>query len=137
MKSRLSLILLPLLLLLLNSNLTAQTKYPYEAIKGKDTTVTMLKSQAVYLNQTIAKQRERITEYKIVTDSLQKSNKELDSLFFEAGKVAVYYKFETEKLQKENHMLYTDRRKRVIADVYMITVWTLVGAFGIHSIITQ
>ena len=130
-------ILLPLLLLLLNSSLTAQTRYPYEAIKGKDTTVTMLKSQAVYLNQTIAKQRERINEYKIITDSLQKSNKELDSSFFEAGKIAVYYKFETEKLQKQNHILSTDRRKRVVVDAYMITVWTLVGAFGIHSIITQ
>ena len=97
----------------------------------------MLKSQAVYLNQTIAKQREKINEYKIVTDSLQKSNKELDSSFFEAGKIAVYYKFETEKLQKQNHILSTDRRKRVVVDAYMLTVWTLVGAFGIHSIITR
>lgn len=121
----------------MSSNLTAQTKYPYEAIRGKDTTVTLLKSQAVYLNQTIARQREKINEYKIATDSLQKSNKELDSLFFEAGKAAVYYKFETEKLQIENIKLSTDRRKRVMVDTYALAVWTLVGAFGLHSIITR
>jgi pyruvate/2-oxoglutarate dehydrogenase complex dihydrolipoamide dehydrogenase (E3) component len=121
----------------LSSNLTAQTKYPYEAIRGKDTTVTLLKSQAVYLNQTIAKQREKINEYKITTDSLQKSNKELDSLFFEVGKAAVYYKFEAEKLQIKNAKLSVDKRKRTMIDVYMTTVWTLVGAFGIHSIITR
>jgi hypothetical protein len=97
----------------------------------------MLKSQAVYLNQTIAKQREKLAEYKSVNDSLYKSNKDLDSLFFEAGKVAVYYKFETEKLQKENIKLNTDRKKRVWVDVYIGTIWTLVGAFGLHSILTQ
>jgi len=121
----------------LSSNLTAQTKYPYEAIKGKDTTVTLLKSQAVYLNQTIARQREKINEYKIVTDSLQKSNKELDSSFFEAGKIAVYYKFETEKLQKENFKLDRRARGSITTDIYMATIWTLVGAFGIHSILTR
>jgi len=121
----------------LSSNLTAQTKYPYEAIKGKDTTVTLLKSQAVYLNQTIARQREKINEYKIVTDSLQKSNKELDSFFFAAGRTAVYYKFEVEKLQRENAKLSVDKRKRTMIDIYMTTVWTLVGAFGIHSILTR
>jgi len=97
----------------------------------------MLKSQAVYLNQTIAKQREKLNEYKLTTDSLYKSNRDLDSLFFEAGKVAVYYKFETEKLQKENIKLNTDRRKRIWVDVYAGTLWTLVGAFGLHSILTK
>ena len=137
MKSRLLLILIPLSLFLLSSNLTAQTRYPYEAIKGKDTTVTLLKSQAVYLNQTIAKQREKLNENKLLTDSLQKSNEELDSLFFQAGRAAVYYKFETEKLQRENARLSVDKRKRTMIDIYMATVWTLVGAFGIHDILTR
>ena len=97
----------------------------------------MLKSQAVYLNQTIAKQREKINEYKITTDSLQKSNKELDSLFFEAGKLAVYYKFENEKLVKENFKLDQRARGSIMTDIYMATIWTIVGAFGLHSIITQ
>jgi pyruvate/2-oxoglutarate dehydrogenase complex dihydrolipoamide dehydrogenase (E3) component len=121
----------------LSSNLTAQTRYPYEAIKGKDTTVTLLKSQAVYLNQTIAKQREKLNENKLLTDSLQKSNEELDSLFFQAGRAAVYYKFETEKLQRENARLSVDKRKRTMIDIYMATVWTLVGAFSIHNILTR
>ena len=99
--------------------------------------MTLLKSQAVYLNQTIARQREKINEYKIVTDSLQKSNKELDSFFFAAGRTAVYYKFEVEKLQRENAKLSVDKRKRTMIDIYMTTVWTLVGAFGIHSILTR
>jgi pyruvate/2-oxoglutarate dehydrogenase complex dihydrolipoamide dehydrogenase (E3) component len=97
----------------------------------------MLKSQAVYLNQTIAKQREKLNENKLLTDSLQKSNEELDSLFFQAGRAAVYYKFETEKLQRENARLSVDKRKRTMIDIYMATVWTLVGAFGIHDILTR
>ena len=82
------LILLPLLLLLSNSSLTAQTRYPYEAIKGKDTTVTMLKSQAVSLNQTIVKQREKINELKTEYDSAKAEYSVLDSNFNELHKYA-------------------------------------------------
>jgi hypothetical protein len=64
----------------LSSSLTAQTKYPYELIKGKDTTVTMLKSQAVYLNQTIAKQKIKLNEIKTEYDSTKAEYTVLDSI---------------------------------------------------------
>jgi hypothetical protein len=67
----------------LSSSLTAQTKYPYELIKGKDTTVTLLKSQAVYLNQTIAKQKAKINEIKTEYDSTKAEYAVLDSSFNE------------------------------------------------------
>jgi hypothetical protein len=67
----------------LSSSLTAQTKYPYELIKGKDTTVTLLKSQAVYLNQTIAKQKAKINEIKTEYDSTKAEYAILDSSFNE------------------------------------------------------
>jgi hypothetical protein len=103
-------------------SLKAQTKYPYELIKGKDTTVTLLKSQAVYLNQTIAKQREKINTYKIETDSLKTSHSELDSLFFEAGKLAIYYKSESDKLK-------TELKNSVSLDLYMSSMGTMLFIF--------
>jgi hypothetical protein len=72
----------------LNSSLTAQTRYPYELVKGKDTTVTMLKSQAVYLNQTIAKQKTKLNESKIELDSIKTQYGNLDSNFFYLGEYA-------------------------------------------------
>jgi len=72
----------------LSSSLTAQTKYPYELIKGKDTTVTMLKSQAIYLNQTIAKQKVKINELKTEYDSVKTEYGNLDSNFFYLGEYA-------------------------------------------------
>jgi len=72
----------------LNSSLTAQTKYPYELIKGNDTTVTLLKSQAVYLNQTIAKQKAKLNESKIELDSIKTQYGNLDSNFFYLGEYA-------------------------------------------------
>ena len=41
----------------------------------------MLKSQAIYLNQTIAKQREKINETKTELDSINKEYTVLDSSF--------------------------------------------------------
>ena len=67
----------------MSSSLTAQTKYPYELIKGKDTTVTLLKSQAVYLNQTIAKQKTKLNEIKTECDSVKAEYVILDSSFNE------------------------------------------------------
>ena len=72
----------------MSSSLTAQTKYPYELIKGKDTTVTLLKSQAVYLNQTIAKQKAKLNESKIELDSIKTQYGNLDSNFFYLGEYA-------------------------------------------------
>jgi len=72
----------------LSSSLTAQTRYPYELIKGKDTTVTMLKSQAVYLNQTIAKQKVKLNEIKIEYDSVKAEYAVLDSSFNELNTYA-------------------------------------------------
>ena len=72
----------------MNLSLTAQTKYPYELIRGNDTTVTLLKSQAVYLNQTIAKQREKLNENKIELDSIKTEYANLDSVFFYLGEYA-------------------------------------------------
>ena len=72
----------------MNLSLTAQTKYPYELIRGNDTTVTLLKSQAVYLNQTIAKQREKLNENKIELDSIKTEYVNLDSNFFYLGEYA-------------------------------------------------
>ena len=97
----------------------------------------MTKKQAEDINQVFRMNNAQIKVLQAKQDSLSKAYSDLDSFFFEAGKVAVYYKFETEKLQKENYRLATDRKKRVMVDAYMLTVWTLVGAFGIHSIITR
>jgi hypothetical protein len=72
----------------LSSSLTAQTRYPYELIKGKDTTVTMLKSQAVYLNQTIAKQKVKLNEIKTEYDSAKAEYAVLDSSFNELNTYA-------------------------------------------------
>ena len=97
----------------------------------------MTKKQAEDINQVFRNNNLQIQKLKAQQDSLSKAYLDLDSFFFETGKVAVYYKFETEKLQKENIRLNTDRRKRVWIDVYIGTIWTLVGAFGLHSILTQ
>jgi hypothetical protein len=118
-------------------SLTAQTKYPYELIKGKDTTVTLLKSQAVYLNQTIAKQREKINTYKIETDSLKTSHSELDSLFFEAGKLAIYYKSESDKLKDENIKLKTELKNSVSLDLYMSSMGTMLFIFWTNLMINR
>jgi hypothetical protein len=119
-------------------SLKAQTiNYPYELIKGKDTTVTLLKSQAIYLNQTIARQREKINAYKIETDSLKTSNSELDSLFFEAGKSAVYYKFESDKLKVENVKLKTRLKNSVSLDLYMSSMGTILFIFWTDLIINH
>ena len=127
-----------LLLLLSNLSLKAQTiNYPYELIKGKDTTVTLLKSQAIYLNQTIARQREKINTYKIETDSLKTSNSELDSLFFEAGKSAVYYKFESDKLKVENVKLKTELKNSVSLDLYMGSVGITLFILWTNIMITR
>ena len=48
----------------------------------------MLKSQAVYLNQTIAKQREKLNESKIELDSIKTQYANLDSTFFYLGEYA-------------------------------------------------
>ena len=73
----------------MNLSLTAQTtKYPYELIRGNDTTVTMLKSQAIYLNQTIAKQKAKINEIKAEYDSAKTEYIVLDSSFNELHKYA-------------------------------------------------
>ena len=64
----------------MSSSLTAQTKYPYELIKGNDTTVTLLKSQAVYLNQTTAKQKIKLNEIKTEYDSTKAEYTVLDSI---------------------------------------------------------
>jgi hypothetical protein len=119
-------------------SLKAQTiNYPYELIKGKDTTVTLLKSQAIYLNQTIARQREKINTYKIETDSLKTSNSELDSLFFEAGKSAVYYKFESDKLKVENIKLKTRLKNSVSLDLYMGSVGITLFILWTNIMITR
>lgn len=97
----------------------------------------MTKKQAEDINQVFRMNNLQIKALQAQQDSLSKAYSDLDSFFFEAGKVAVYYKFETEKLQKENYRLATDKRKRIIIDAYMLSVWTLVGAFGIHSILTR
>lgn len=97
----------------------------------------MTKKQAEDINQVFRNNNLQIQELKAKQDSLQKAYSSLDSFFFEAGKVAVYYKFETEKLQKENIRLKEIRKNHIIMDSYMALVWTLVGAFGIHSIITR
>lgn len=97
----------------------------------------MTKKQAEDINQVFRMNNLQIKALQAKQDSLQKIYTDLDSFFFEAGKAAVYYKFETEKLQRENVRLSADKRKRTTIDIYMTTVWTLVGAFGIHSIITR
>jgi hypothetical protein len=48
----------------------------------------MLKSQAVYLNQTIAKQKIKLNESKIELDSIKAQYKNLDSNFFYLGEYA-------------------------------------------------
>jgi hypothetical protein len=50
--------------------------------------VTMLKSQAVYLNQTIAKQKTKLNESKIELDSIKTQYDNLDSNFFYLGEYA-------------------------------------------------
>ena len=92
----------------------------------------MLKSQAVYLNQTIAKQREKLTEYKSTTDSLYKINKDLDSSFFEAGKLAIYYRAENERLKKENFKLAKRAGGSIKTDLYIGTIWTIVAGWGMY-----
>jgi hypothetical protein len=97
----------------------------------------MTKKQAEDINQVFRINNLQIKALQAKQDSLQKIYTDLDSFFFETGKAAVYYKFEVEKLQRENVRLAADKRKRTTIDIYMATVWTLVGAFGIHSIITR
>lgn len=97
----------------------------------------MTKKQAEDINQVFRINNLQIKALQAKQDSLQKIYTDLDSFFFETGKAAVYYKFEVEKLQRENVRLSADKRKRTMIDIYMATVWTLVGAFGIHSIITR
>jgi hypothetical protein len=97
----------------------------------------MTKKQAEDINQVFRMNNLQIKTLQAKQDSLQKIYTDLDSFFFETGKAAVYYKFEAEKLQRENVRLAADKRKRTTIDIYMATVWTLVGAFGIHSIITR
>jgi hypothetical protein len=97
----------------------------------------MTKKQAEDINQVFRMNNLQIKALQAKQDSLQKIYTDLDSFFFETGKAAVYYKFEVEKLQRENVRLAADKRKRTTIDIYMATVWTLVGAFGIHSIITR
>jgi hypothetical protein len=97
----------------------------------------MTKKQAEDINLVFRNNIIQIQELQAKQDSLSKAYSDLDSLFFKAGKIAVYYKFETEKLQRENIRLNTERKKRVWVDVYIGTIWTLVGTFGIHSIITR
>jgi len=97
----------------------------------------MLKSQAVYLNQTIAKQREKLNESKLITDSLYKSNKDLDSLFFETGKLAVYYRAENERLKVENAKLAKRASGSIKTDIYMGTVWTILATFGLYTLTTR
>jgi hypothetical protein len=50
--------------------------------------VTLLKSQAVYLNQTIAKQKAKLNESKIELDSIKTQYGNLDSNFFYLGEYA-------------------------------------------------
>jgi hypothetical protein len=97
----------------------------------------MTKKQAEGINLVFRNNVTQIQELQAKQDSLLKAYSDLDSLFFKAGKVAVYYKFETEKLQRENIRLKEIRKNHIITDSYMALVWTLVGAFGIHSIITR
>lgn len=97
----------------------------------------MTKKQAEDINQVFRINNAQIKALQAKQDSLQKIYTDLDSFFFETGKAAVYYKFEAEKLQRENVRLAKERKKRVVMDIYMATVWTLVGAFGIHSILTR
>jgi hypothetical protein len=119
-------------------SLTAQTiNYPYELIKGKDTTVTMLKSQAIYLNQTIAKQREKINLYKTEADSLKTSNSELDSLFFGAGKLAIHYKTESDRLKVENIKLKIRLKNSVSLDLYTGSVGITLFILWTNIMITR
>jgi len=97
----------------------------------------MTKKQAEDINQVFRSNNLQIQKLKAKQDSLQKIYADLDSFFFQTGKAAVYYKFEVEKLQKENIKLASDRKKRVLIDVYMGTLWTAICAFGVHHIITR
>jgi len=60
--------------------LTAQTEYPFQEVRKKDTVVIMLKSQAVKVNETLASQKNKIKQQQSEIDSLSKIKRKSDTV---------------------------------------------------------